>query len=106
MRQRASRTGCLVDPKGPAMIRIAAIAALIALTGCSAFTTRTTVQVPVPVECRQKVVDRPAMPTEAFATKPSLDVWVKAQDAEIVVRDGYEVQLRTALVACTTPIQP
>jgi hypothetical protein len=89
-----------------AAFRFTALAALIVLTGCSSLTTRTTIQVPVPVECREKVADRPAMPTEAFTAKPSLDAWVKAQDAEIVLRESYEVQLRTALVICTTPIQP
>jgi len=87
------------------MKTIAVFAIALALTGCSMFTTRTTTSVPLPVECREKVPNRPAMPTEAFATKPNLDVLVKAQDAEIVVRQAYEVQLRTALVTCTTPIQ-
>ncbi len=88
-----------------AAFRFIALAALIALTGCSVFQARTTVQVPVPVECREKVADRPAMPTEAFKAKPSLDAWVKAQDAEIVLREAYEVELRTALEVCTAPIE-
>lgn len=88
-----------------AAFRFTALAALIVLTGCSAFTARTTTEVPIPVECKEKVPDRPVMPTEQFATKPNLDVLVKAQGAEIERREGYEVKLRTALVACTTPIQ-
>ncbi|WP_294767228.1 hypothetical protein [uncultured Rhodoferax sp.] len=82
---------------------IAAVA--LALTGCGLLpVSRTTTAVPVAVECREKVADRPAMPTEAFTAKPSLDVWVKAQDAEIVIREGYEKELRTALEACTAPV--
>jgi len=88
------------------MIRIAAIAALFSLTGCSVFTARTTTAEPIPVECREKVPARPAMPTEALTGKPTIDQLLKHQDAEIVVREAYEVQLRTALVICTTPIQP
>lgn len=88
------------------MKHIALIACLLSLTGCSAFTARTTTAEPIPVECREKVADRPAMPTEALTTKPTVDQLLKHQDAEIVVREAYEVQLRTALVICTTPIQP
>lgn len=85
---------------------LALMAILLALTGCSTFTTRTTTDKPIPVECREKVPDRPAMPTEAFTAKPTLDALVKAQDAEIVLREAYEVQLRTALTTCTTSIAP
>jgi hypothetical protein len=96
----------MVGTEGHKVKHIAATAALIALTGCSAFTTRTVTEAPIPVECREKVPDRPAMPTEALTTKPTVDQLLKHQDAEIVVREAYEVQLRTALVICTTPIQP
>lgn len=82
------------------------LVACIALAGCSTFTDRTVTEKPIPVECREKVADRPAMPTEAFTAKPTLDALVKALDAEIVLREAYEVQLRTALVICTTPIIP
>lgn len=81
-------------------------AAVLPLAGCfGTFTTRSTTPVPVPVECKEKVPARPAMHTDAFTTKPDLDALVKAQDAEIVVREAYEVELRTALVACTSPLQ-
>lgn len=80
--------------------------AVLPLAGCfGTFAPRTMTQVPIPVECKEKVPARPAMPTEAFITEPPLDQWVKAVDAEIVVRDAYEVELRTALVACTSPLQ-
>jgi hypothetical protein len=92
------------------MKHIAISVMALSLTGClgtcSSPTARTITQVPVPVECKEKVPFRPSMPTEAFTTKPELDALVKAQDAEIVLREGYEGQLRTALVICTTPIKP
>lgn len=88
------------------MKHIALAVMLLALTGCSTFTARTVTEKPIPVECREKVPARPAMPTDAFITEPPLDQWVKAVDAEIIIRDAYEVQLRTALAICTTPIQP
>jgi hypothetical protein len=89
-----------------ATFRCICATALMFLTGCSVFNARTTVQVPVPVECQEKVPARPAMPTEALTAKPTIDQLLKHQDAEIVVREAYEAQLRTALVICTTPIQP
>lgn len=78
---------------------------LASLTGCGAFTARTVTDKPIPVACQEKVADRPAMPTEALTSKPTVDQLLKHQDAEIVLRQAYEVQLRTALVICTTPIQ-
>lgn len=85
---------------------LALVPILLALTGCETMTTRTVTDKPIPIECREKVPDRPSMPTEAFTAKPALDAWVKAADAEIVLREAYEVQLRTALVTCTAPIAP
>ncbi|MNW22828.1 hypothetical protein D3C71_2245580 [compost metagenome] len=50
--------------------------------------------------------DRPAMPTEALT--PGVPPWVlqRAALAEIDRREAYEVKMRAALVACTTPIEP
>jgi hypothetical protein len=63
------------------------------------------VKVPVPVECREKVPDRPAMPTEAFEARPTVDHYTKASMAELKLREGYEIQMRTALQICTEPIK-
>ena len=79
---------------------------ILLLTGCGTTTQLVEVKVPVPVECRETVPDRPAMPTEEFTEKPALDQYVRAARAEIERREGYEIQLRTALEACTAPIQP
>lgn len=63
------------------------------------------VKVPVPVECRVDVPSRPAMPTEAFQVRPTVDDYTKASLAELKLREGYEIQLRTALQVCTEPLQ-
>lgn len=60
-----------------------------------------TVNVAVPVPCRETVPERPSMPTETLPEQPTLDQFVAAATAEIELREGYEGQLRTALVACT-----
>lgn len=76
------------------------------LSACSTTPVLTTVKVPVPVACQEKVPDRPVMPTEEFTAKPALDQYVRAARAELERREGYETQLLTALEACTAPIQP
>lgn len=58
----------------------------------------------VPVECKEKIPDRPAMPTEALPSDSKVDPYVAAAAAEIKLREGYEGKLRTALEACTKPI--
>jgi hypothetical protein len=85
-------------------VLVLTFAVLGALAGCG--TTMQTVKVPVPVECKEQVPDRPVMPTEQFKAKPTLDQYVQASQAEIQRREGYEKKLRTALEACTAPIEP
>ena len=67
------------------------IAACAFLAGCAGqkHVEIQRVKVPVPVECREPVPDRPVMPTKALA--------------EIDRREGYQVRLRTALLICTAP---
>lgn len=90
------------------MKRLASLAAhlvLVAgLTGCGA--TLQTIKVPVPVQCKEEVPERPIMPTEQFKTKPTLDQFVQASQVEILRREGYEQRLDAALRACTAPIAP
>lgn len=80
---------------------------LVALlgAGCAGAPQYTRVNVPVPVECKEDVPDRPAMPTESLA--PGVEPWVllRASLAEIDRREAYEIKMRAALVACTTPIE-
>lgn len=63
-------------------------------------------RVVVPVQCEETIPDRPAMPTDALPDDSKVDPYVQAAAAEIELREGYEVKLRTALEACTKPIQP
>ncbi len=72
--------------------------------GCAGTPVYTRVHVPVPVACTEPVPARPAMPTEALA--PGVAPWTLLQSAlaEIDRREGYELQLRAALVACIAPL--
>lgn len=69
------------------------------LTGC-VVGPPVRVNVPVPVECRAKEPERPALPTNALALGVSVDRWVAAAQAELLLRDGYEHELRAALSEC------
>ena len=84
------------------------IAACALLAGCA---TKTHVEiqrvaVPVPVECKEPVQARPVMPTESLGATTTLDQFAQAAMAEIERREGYEVELRTALESCRKPITP
>ena len=88
------------------MIKTTALtAAALLLAGCGT-TQSTRVHIPVPVECQEAVPDRPAMPTEQLAPGATPWVLLRAALAEIDRREAYEIQMRTALVACTAPIEP
>lgn len=87
------------------MLKTSFVALSLALAGCATQPPPAArVLVPVPVECREPVPDRPAMPTELLL--PGAHPWVllRAALAEIDRREGYEVQLRAALLACTAPV--
>lgn len=85
------------------------VAAMIALmlAGCAAAPEPVievrTVNVAVPVPCREPVPDRPAFPMDGLRPGTSLNQFVSAALAERLVRSGYELQLETALRACTSP---
>lgn len=50
---------------------------------------------------------RPVMPTESLGgAATTLDQFAQAAMAEIERREGYEVELRTALENCRKPISP
>ena len=63
------------------------------------------VNVAVPVECKEPMPDRPAMPTEALRPGATVDQFTQAAMAEIQRREGYEGQLVAALSACTRPVK-
>jgi hypothetical protein len=90
------------------MMRVAILLGALALAGCSSVprVEVQTVKVPVPVECREPIPDRPAMPTEALADDADPFELLRAALAEIDRREGYEVRLLSALLICTVPLPP
>ena len=93
--------------KIPLPLKLAALAAAVIQAGCAttpepAIDVRT-VNVAVPVPCREPVPDRPAFPMDGLRPGTSLNQFVSAALAERLVRSGYELQLETALRACTRP---
>lgn len=80
---------------------------LALLAGCAAqpVVQVQRVKVPVPVACKEPVPERPVMPTEGLSPPVTLDTFAQAAMAEIERREGYEQQLRTGLLACTTPVR-
>lgn len=88
------------------MMRAILLLAALGLAGCGSV-PRVEVQevkVPVPVECREPIPDRPAMPTETLADDADPFELLRAALAEIDRREGYEVRLLAALMACTQPL--
>lgn len=84
-----------------------ALIAACALSACSAGRNHVEIQrvnVAVPVECKEPIPDRPAMPTEALRPGADVDQFAQAAMAEIERREGYEVRLSTALAACMAPV--
>lgn len=90
----------------PRKCTAALAAASLLLAGCAAAPRVETLQVrvPVPVACLEPVPERPSMPTEGLQPGASVDDFTRAAQAEIERREGYEVQLRTALDNCRQPI--
>ena len=62
------------------------------------------VNVPVPIECQEPEPERPQMPTDALPADAGVDAYVQAAGAEILRREGYEIQLLTALHNCKRPL--
>lgn len=89
------------------MMRTAILLPVVLLAGCASAPPRVELQrvnVPVPVECREPVPDRPVMPTEALAPGVEPFTLMRAALAEIDRREGYETRLRAALAICTKPL--
>ena len=90
------------------MMRAILLLGALALAGCGSV-PRVEIQevkVPVPVECREPIPDRPAMPTETLADDAVPFELLRAALAEIDRREGYEVRLLAALLICTAPLTP
>lgn len=87
------------------VIRTLAGAAAVLLAGCAAPRVELQrVSVPVPVACQEPMPSRPVMPTESLRPPVALDAFAGAAMAEIERREGYEIELVTALEACRAPI--
>jgi hypothetical protein len=84
-------------------VALLAIVALL-LSACGGTMPTLPARTAIPVECKEPIPERPAMPTENLGASSTLDASVQAMQAEIALRDGYEDQLVTALKACTAPI--
>ena len=89
-------------------IAIFLIAACALFAGCATKKHVETqrVAVPIPVQCQEPVPARPVMPTDSLGGGATLDQFAQAAMAEIERREGYEVELRTALENCRKPINP
>ncbi|MFE1574308.1 hypothetical protein ACFIQG_21295 [Comamonas odontotermitis] len=87
-------------------MRAAILLSAMVLAGCA--TTPTVelqkVNIAVPVESREPMPERPTMPTEQLAPGADTFELLRAALAEIDRREGYEIQLRAALVNCTRPL--
>lgn len=83
------------------------IAACALLAGCATKKHVETqrVAVPIPVQCQEPVPARPVMPTDSLGGGATLDQFAQAAMAEIERREGYEVELRTALENCRKPVK-
>ena len=94
-------------PKVALATRHVAILAAAALVGCATppepVIDVRTVNVAVPVPCREPAPERPAFPMDGLRPGTPLNQFVSAALAERLVRSGYEIQLETALRACTAP---
>ena len=88
------------------MMRAALLLCLLAVGGCATAprVEIQTVKVPVPVECREAIPDRPSMPTESLTDDADPFDLLRASLAEINRREGYEVKLVAALENCKLPI--
>lgn len=87
----------------------AALAAAVLLAGCGAAPPARVeiqqVKVPLPVPCDEPEPERPNMPTEHLPAGADVDMYVQAAGAEIERREGYEIQLRTALSNCAHSLE-
>lgn len=85
-----------------------AAATLLIMAGCAQTPPRVEIQrvnVPLPVPCDEPEPVRPNMPTEHLAGDADIDAFTRSAIAEIERREGYELQLRTALANCKRPLK-
>jgi hypothetical protein len=76
------------------------IGLVLLITGCGTVPPSVPVNVAIPIKCKAEVPERPVMPTENLSDGVSIDSFVQAAQAEIELREGYEVKLEAALRSC------
>lgn len=85
-------------------MKILLLASVIFLTGCACDpvvqAVLKTVEVPVPVPCKIKQVNKPDMPLDKVGREDELDVKTAAALAEIQRRKAYELELEAAIKEC------
>lgn len=86
-------------------MKILGIILLLALVGCVSTppiikTVETIVEVPIPVPCVIKGINKPDMPTDRLKKEDELDAKVAAVLAELERRKGYEKELEAATKEC------
>lgn len=86
------------------MTRTVLAAVMLALLAGCATGPGTTTRVPVPVACAEPVPERPLMPTETLTRGVDLFVFTTHAQAEIEIREAYEVRLLLALRECRKPV--
>ena len=88
------------------LIKAGALCLITILAGCATEpqVQVRTIRVPVPIACEEPVPDRPGMPTEHLADDANIADFTRAAIAEIARREGYELQLRTALTRSPRPM--
>lgn len=86
------------------MKRLLILIAALALAGCIGTQGVVKGERAQTVECTETMPDRPTMATEVMPSDSTVDAYVQAARSEILDRDGYEIELRTALAACIRPI--
>ena len=84
-------------------MKLLSLVLVMLLVGCNSITAPNTVEVkvPVPVPCDVPVVQKPVFPfTDTASTKDNVKEKVLKALSELQVRNGYELDLSTALDTC------
>lgn len=85
---------------------VLALAIALLLAGCGSFgrPAPVPVKVAVPVPCQVSIPPVPVFPADTLTGSEDLFTLAKTLWADHQARKAYELELRTALEACTAPI--
>lgn len=81
------------------------ISLFLTLLGCAHApqTAPPVVKVPTPVPCQTAVPDRPTLPADALTGAEDIFSWGTTMISDRLLREAYEIDLRTRLIGCTKP---